>query len=271
MKIILSADDFGRSHEMNLAIDYAMRNRLVCSTALLMGSEYTEEAVGMAFDGGYIGDVHCHLNLNSCLRAGNHFVPLNEAYKQSRFCRDGEFADVRYYRPDFMKYADIIFRELETQFLTFRELTKGQANELHLDFHLYANLNPPVAAAYSRLIRKYRIQSARFFGEHYKEVKESRNKRLVHSVMRACLRHSRAYVVKSSRIDYFLTKRERFGREKTIELFVHPDYRDGVLTDTTTSVFGNEQKPLEEHIRLVKEAADAEFISWASLNKPTRK
>ncbi len=269
MKIILSADDFGRSHEMNLAIDYAMRNHLVCSTALLMGSEFTREAVEMAFDGGYIKDVHCHLNLSACRSVGNHFVPLNEEYKKSRFCKNGEFSNVNYYRPDYRKYADVIYRELETQFLTFRDMTENRANTLHLDFHLYRNLSLPVDVAYDRLIRNYGVQSARFFGEHQKEEKESWKLRLIHAVVMNRRRHSGAYRCKSSRIEYYLARREAFGKENMIELFVHPEYRDGVLIDRTTPVFGTEMKPLEEHIGLVRQSrGDIEFISWASLDQP---
>ncbi len=267
MKIILSADDFGRSHEMNLAIDYAMRNQLSYSTALLMGSAYTDEAVEMAFAGGYIQNVHCHLNLASCRSVGNHFVPLNDAYKKSRFCKDGEFASAKYYRWDFFRYVDVMFQELETQFLTFQELTKGQANNQHLDFHLYMNLSLPVAAAYDKLIRKYHIQSARFFGEHQTEVRESRKLRWIHRAMMVHWRHSKAFVAKSSKIEYFLAREEQFRGERLVELFVHPEYRDGVLIDRTNSVFGKEFKPLEEHVAMVKQRGDVEFISWASCNK----
>lgn len=80
-------------------------------------------------------------------------------------------------------------------------------------------------------------------------------------------RHSKAYVVKSSKIEYFLTKRENFKQDQMVELFVHPDYRDGALIDKTNSVFGNDYKPLEEHIALIKQIGDVEFISWASLSK----
>lgn len=267
MKIILSADDFGRSHEMNMAIDYAMRNQMVCSAALIMGSEFTDEAVGLALEGGYIGDVHCHLNLSACRSVGNHFVPLNDAFKKSRFCKDGEFSNARYYRADFLKYADIIYQELETQFLTFKELTKNQANYNHLDFHLYMNLSLPVAVAYDRLIRNYQIQSARFFGEHQSEDKGSWKRRLLYSAMIAHWRHSKAYVAKSSRVEYYLARKERFEKDQIVELFVHPDYRNGVLIDQTNSVFGNKKKPLEEHIALVRQSGDIEFIPWTALNK----
>ncbi len=54
MRIVFSADDFGGSHEMNMVIDYAMRNETVRSAALLMRFEYPDEAIGLAIDGNYI-------------------------------------------------------------------------------------------------------------------------------------------------------------------------------------------------------------------------
>lgn len=50
--IILSADDFGRSHERNMAIDYAFKNGLIKSAALLVNSDFLDEAVKMAHEGG---------------------------------------------------------------------------------------------------------------------------------------------------------------------------------------------------------------------------
>ncbi|MBQ1371709.1 MAG: ChbG/HpnK family deacetylase [Oscillospiraceae bacterium] len=267
MKIILSADDFGSTHQMNLATDYAMRNHLVCSTALMMGSAFTQEAIDLACEGNYLEHVHCHLNLSANRCAGRHYVPLNENFKKSRFCKDGEFVKYNYYRPDYRKYVEVFFQELETQYLTFQELTKGQANYQHLDFHLYANLSLPVAAAYDRLIQKYNIQSARFFGAHQAEKKEPLILRGIHGAMMHHWKHSKAYKAKSSRIEYFLVKRNEFERDELVELFVHLDYRDGVVIDKTASLFGNEKQPLEECIQRVQETGDVSFISWASLNE----
>ena len=256
-----------RSYEKNIAIDYAMRNRLVCSAALIMGSKYTDEAIELAFRGEYIQNVHCHLNLSLDRNYGKPFVPLNEAYKKSRFCKNGEFASVSYYHADFLKHAEVVFQELEAQYLAFKEKTRNQANYLHVDFHNYSNMSPPVAVAYERLIKKYHIQSARFFGEHQTEVREAKKRQLIHAVMMFHWRHCKAYVVKSSRIEYFLVRKERFQREKIVELFVHPDYRNGMLIDKTESLFGNEMKPLEEQISSIKQLGNIEFVSWVSLNK----
>lgn len=266
MKIILSADDFGSTHEMNLATDYAMRNHLVCSTALIMGSAFTNEAIELARDGHYLDNVHCHLNLSACRSTGKHFVPLNETYKKSKYCKDGEFARYKFSPADYKRYADAVFQELETQYLTFQELTKGQANYQHLDFHLYGNLSLPVAIAYDRLIQKYHIPSARFFGAHQGEVKEAVMKRLMHALLIRRWRRSDACVVQSSRIEYFLARKEQFEHDPVVELFVHLDYRDNVLIDKTQSVFGNEKKPLEEQLRLLEQQGYTEFISWKSYN-----
>lgn len=244
-----------------------MRNKLVYSTSLLIGSQFTDEAVKMAFEGGYIQNVHCHLNLAACTSVGNHFVPLNDEYKKSRFCKDGEFRNARYYKADFFRYIDVIYKELETQYLTFKELTKDQANYLHIDFHLYMNLSLPVAFAYDRLIRNYHIQTARFFGAHQAEEKESQKRRLIHKAMMFHWRHSKAFAAKSSRIEWFLARREQFENERMVELFVHPDYQDGVLIDKTRSIFDDKTKSLNESIALVKQSGNYDFISWASLNQ----
>lgn len=266
MKIILSADDFGSTHEMNLATDYAMRNHLVCSTALIMGSAFTNEAIELARNGHYLENVHCHLNLSASRSTGKHFVPLNEAYRKSKYCKDGEFVKYKFSVTDYKKYADAVFQELETQYLTFKELTNGQGNDQHLDFHLYGNLSLPVAIAYDRLIQKYNIPSARFFGAHQAELKESPIRRLMHALVMRHAKRSDACVVRSSRIEYFLARKEQFEHDPVVELFVHLDYRNNVMIDKTRSVFGNEMKPLEEQLSLLKQQGYTEFISWRSFN-----
>lgn len=124
-----------------------------------------------------------------------------------------------------------------------------------------------MAVAYDRMIKNYSIQSARFFGEHQYEIIESKKLHLIHAAMMYHWRHSKAYVMKSSKIEYFLVRKERFHRERIVELFVHPDYRDGVLIDKTNSVFGSEMKPLREHLDLVKQTGNVEFVSWESVNQ----
>ncbi len=269
MRIILNADDFGRSHEMNTAIDYAIKQGLVCSIGLIMGSEHTYEAVEMADRGGYLDHIHCHLNLSACKSVGNHFIPLNENYKRIRFCKYDEFYKFSYYKLDFFRFIGVFFEELETQFLSFRELTNHKADYEHLDFHLYANYSPPVCLAYRSLIRKYGVKTARYFGEHDRFDKTGSNiKRIIRSAEFSLMQREKACMTKSSKIEFFLMHQEQFSNERTIELYVHPEYQEGgLLIDRTNSVIGKDFRPLDEHIRLVEATGKTDFISWEAFHQ----
>lgn len=271
MKIVISADDFGKSGAVNRAINDAMTMGFIQSTALMMGAEYTEEAIEFAMSGGYINNVHCHLNLASTKSLGFFYLPQSHGFAESDFCENGRFKGKNYYNKlyciDYYKYVDVIFRELESQYESFKKLTDGKANYQHLDFHLYLNLCPPIAAAYSRLIKKHHIQSARFFGEHQRYAKESRKRRLVHRCVMGLGKHNGAYLMKSCKIEHYLEYCEQLLGEKCLELYAHPDYVDGILLDNTPSALGREKRTLEDSIALVKQLGNVEFISWASLNR----
>lgn len=191
--------------------------------------------------------------------------PLTDEFAQcSVFCENGEFRHPFYNKLDFWKYIDITYRELEAQYLRFRELTDGKGNLLHLDVHLYNNRSYPFAVAYKKLIDKYKIKSARYFGVHHRTqrypAKEER--RLFFSSL---LCGKKALVTKSCNVDYYLTRQNEFQLDDLVELYVHPDYVDGVLMDNTESVFGHDRKPLKEQIEALKASGEVELISWRAL------
>jgi predicted glycoside hydrolase/deacetylase ChbG (UPF0249 family) len=51
-QVFLSADDFGRSHERNLAIDDAFKKGLIRSTGLIVTGQYLQDAVNKMNNGG---------------------------------------------------------------------------------------------------------------------------------------------------------------------------------------------------------------------------
>ena len=262
-KIILSADDFGRSHERNLAIDYAFKNGLIKSAALLVNAKYTSEAVEMAKSGGYISHLHCHFNIASGEKFTGCSKPLSERIKAcTAWCRNGEFREYKDWDFDntrSLRYAGAMYEELEAQYLRFIELTEGMGNTHHVEFHLWDNLRWPVAFALGRLFRKYDIRTVREISVHH--LRARKKVRLVNWVARLLSYHRGTKSYQSDRVNYYVNRSERMGDE-VIELYVHPDYIDGVLMDNTASVIGREKKTLEQHIRMIKEIAPCEFISW---------
>lgn len=261
-RVILSADDFGKSHDRNQAIDYAMKHNLVKSAALIMGSEFTDDAIGFAHRGGYIENIHCHLNLTSDV--DNNFVPLSDEYKKSKFCVNGQFKRCPK-RIEYAEYVTIAYKEMEKQFLEFKRLTKGEANYQHIDCHIYCNLNFPVAIAYRKLIRKYNITSARYYGEHHKQFNSVKEKTKFWIL--TLLNGKSAQPIKSCKVDYYRTLPDSFCDDEIVELYVHPDYINGVLMDNTVSSFGHKKAPLIEQIETLKSTGDVELISWEDFDK----
>ena len=60
-KIILNADDFGRSIEQNQAIDSSFHMGLICSAGLIITAQYLQDAIDKANKGGYMEHIHLHI------------------------------------------------------------------------------------------------------------------------------------------------------------------------------------------------------------------
>ena len=263
MKIILSADDFGRSHSRNVAIDVAIKKSLIKSAALMINSDYTEEALKLA-RGGYLNMIHLHLSLAYGEEMSGNSKPLSSQFADcSVFCENGEFKHPFYNELDFWKYVSVTYTELEAQYLKFKRVTDNAGNLGHLDVHLYNNRSYPFASAFCELIKNYDIKSARYFGvHHFTQKQEPFEENRIKLASMLC--GNKACVCKSCNVDYFLTNKDEFVNDDIVELYVHPDYIDGVLMDNTISCFGHEKQTLEFQIdSLKKEGVD--FISWTDI------
>ena len=264
MKFIISADDFGRSHERNLAIDKAFKTGLIYSAGLMINSDYTNEALTLATNGGYIKDIHLHLNMAYGEQLSGNSKPLNREFANCNvFCENQEFKHPFYNELDFYKYVEVTYKELEAQYIRFKEITDGQGNLKHIDVHIYNNRSYPFASAMQELIKTYGIKTARYFGVHHltQQFSDFETQRIK---LASLLCGQQAYVCKSCNIDYYLTKHDEFQFDDLVELYCHPDYVNGKLLDNTESCFGHDKQLLDEHIKLLKDE-NAEFISWAQI------
>lgn len=268
-RIVLSADDFGRSHDRNLAIDYAFKNDLIKSAALLVNTDFTEEAVILAKEGGYIQHLHCHLNVSSGPFATGGAKPvLPETRQCSAWCnKDGDFEQkpFRSFNLEGLRSIRILFKELEAQYLLFKDITNNKGNCQHIDFHFFENtIRWPVALAYGRLLRKYGIQSARITGMHHHKVNKTLRKNLKFKLCRLLSYCPKTKVLQSSPIDYYLFEQNSF--KDAFELYVHPNYVDNRLMDDSFPIFGKDKELLSVNIQKVTDLYPSYFISWADVN-----
>ena len=170
MKIILNADDFGKSPERNRAIDDSFKTGLIRSAGLIVTGKHLGEAVDYINKGGYVEHIHLHLNLSTgLLQEDPDDVPLTEAMrKDSFFCTNGKFTPYKglpHKSSDICKWK-IVYREIVAQYKKFIEVTNGKADYKHIDFHMWYNLTYPVSVALNLFTIFHNIKTVRYIGVH---------------------------------------------------------------------------------------------------------
>ena len=262
MKIILNADDFGKSPGRNQAIDDSFKQGLIRSAGLIVTGKHLQEAVDYFKCGGYVEHLHLHINLSAnLLHEESEDTPLTEAMKKDPlFCKNGKF--LRYNGlPD--RFTDIrkwriVYRELVAQYQKFKEVTEGKGDYNHIDFHLWYNLTWPVAIALNLFTIKYPIKTVRYIGIHQMDDKKYKRFRYISW-------NPRVKYIPATNIDYYLSKRQLHNRYQTIELYCHPHYKDGVFLDDSLSYLRHDRQTMIKQIQLLKELEDIEFISWEEI------
>lgn len=257
-KVILTADDLGRSHERNEAIDYLFKKGLIKSAGLLVTGKYLQDAVNYINSGGYVEQVHLHFNVSGNINGEDSLdKPLTEIMARDKtFCSDGLFLPYRRIPNnlrDIVKWR-IVYKELCAQYDKFVLVTKGKGDTLHVDFHLWYNLTWPVAIALNLFTWTHKIKSVRYVNAHQEC---SRRRRL----FRFLLWNPFVKFFRTSNIDGFLNHPEWFEKDQIFELYCHPDYEGGLLMDNTISYFGHEKKTMMKHLELLNRY-ELEYITW---------
>lgn len=261
-KIILNADDFGRSIERNRAIDDSFKQGLICSAGLIVTGKYLPNAVDLINLGGYADNIHLHINLSTSMRDGDsEDIPLTEAMKKdSFFCENGRFKPYKGLPHSLFTIVKwkVAYHEIVAQYNKFKEVTKGKADYKHVDFHLWYNLTWPVSVALNVFTRKYKIESVRYIGMHQKK----RKNKFWNILFRVLSWNPRVKQIPASNIDYYLSKKHLFDKEEIIELYCHPHYKEGVFLDDSPSYLKHERQPMHSQMQLLKESGRMQLLSW---------
>ena len=261
-QVFLSADDFGRSPNRNKAIDESFKAGLIKSAGLIMTGQYLNDAVNLMIKGKYAEHVHCHFNVSGNINGEDSMDrPLTEKMaKDTSFCEGGMFKPYKSLpnRPkDVFKWRKV-YKELCAQYNKFIQVTEGKGNRRHIDFHLWYNLTWPVSIALNLFTWTHHIKSVRYIGVHQEHTRRR--------IFRILSWNPFVKSYRSSNIDGFLTHPEWFEKEKSFELYCHPDFkveRKGVLMDNSISYFEHEKQPMETNIQMLKQRDDLEFVSWS--------
>lgn len=262
MKVILNADDFGKSPGRNQAIDDCFRQGLISSAGMIVTGLYLQDAVDKMKWGGYCDRIHLHFNLSANqMHEGSEDTPLTEnMQKDPFFCEDGKFKaynGLPHNLSDIGKWR-IVYDELVAQYNRFIEVTEGKADYTHVDFHLWYNLTWPAAIALNIFSWRYHIRSVRYIGLH-----QMRSMR--YRLLRVLSQKPFVRYIPATNIDYYLSNKGSLDKNKVLELYCHPHYKDGVFLDDSPSYLKHERQLMKKHHQLLREAGCFELISWSDI------
>ncbi len=228
-RIIINADDFGISHDVNMAVCESFSNYMITSTTLMVNMPWADEAVELAKERGFDERVGIHLNLTSG-------EPLTDDIRYFRiFCdRDGFFnaafqqntATRLHLTRDESKAAG---DEIEAQLIRYMEY--GLPDH-HLDSHHHVHTNASIYRILGPLLKKYGIRSVRLSRNIYGKI--SFLKALYKRNYNRALQRSGVFTTDyfGSFTDFKLCQ-EKLPENSLTEIMVHPMYDNyGQLIDT---------------------------------------
>lgn len=248
MRYYIYADDFGILKSKTKAIDDGFSKGWIHSATMVVNGEDYDEAVALAEQHHYKDRIAFHLNLT-------RGYPLTEAVKRTALCKgDGSFATLR--NPTIQRRCmtigaiRAIRAECEAQMKLFRE--RGFTSQ-HIDSHRWCMWNIPVWFAIRPLLKRYGFVTTRTKNGHLLDTSGKMLRvyyRMLSLLMCPLLKEKTDWSGCMSEFQEAMRNR-RVDSRTYAEIYVHPDFRDGVSIDTYYSY--HEKRPLEEVIKMTKD------------------
>lgn len=240
MPIIVNADDFGKSEEVNRAICECFALGYIDRTTLMVNMPGADEAVRLAGENGFSDKVGIHLNLTSGM-------PLTEEIRKNPLfcdevgCFHARFHQQTKYRLHMNKDAIRQVRE-ELSAQIERYLAYGFTLK-HVDSHHHVHTDLPVLKALIPLLASYDMQSLRIGRNlfHHEAVSNRLYKRYYNRKLRALpIQVTDYFGSHEDLIKYLRTpalNRRDLYQNHSIEIMVHPMYDAcGALVDTNITI-----------------------------------
>ena len=139
-KLIVHADDYGINHDVNLAIEMGIQEKIINRATLMVNMPYAEEALEMAKRGGYLSKIGLHLNL---VEGG----PVTDKIKNTWLCTDGlingRISDKKYKTGiiNDKEVLECIEAEVNAQMKIFSDWNMPL---MHVDSHQHSHIKPSI-------------------------------------------------------------------------------------------------------------------------------
>lgn len=219
MRIIVNADDFGKSSKVNRAIVEAFKKGLISNTTIMVNMPGADEAVQLAKENGFFDKVGLHLNFFSG-------EPLTEEMKKDKiFVRRGLMTSDRFFHKCSKLRRFVLPKstrrnlaiEANAQMAKFYQYGFTQK---HLDSHGHSHTFISIWNSIKKVVKKFNFESVRI-GENVgkKSILDKLYKFIFNKI----------YLKKYKKTNYFtIFNNAKFLRNKKdviTEYMVHPEYK----------------------------------------------
>ena len=237
-RLIINADDFGLSKEVNDAIEYCFSKGLIQCTSLMVNMPFADEAVAISKEHGFSEVIGLHLNLVEGF-------PLTEDIKKTRFCDESGK-----YNGSIMKGKNrLIIRKKELKAIekeVCAQLYKFLAYNLkchHIDSHRHSHTNYPVLKILLKLLKENKfvdcpIRLSRNIPTiENKGIKGIYKKMINRKIEKFNSKHSSLGISKFGCLeDFEKYEKENGSQNNKIELMIHPVFKNETLADAINCV-----------------------------------
>lgn len=255
MRLIINADDFGMSHEKNVAIDRMMCQEVCTNASLVVNMPWTEEAIRMAKRGNYLDRLSLHINLT----IGESIT--SDIRKVALYYQGGEFvhnAIIKSYFQVLPFHIKVLRQEIEGQ---MEEFLKYGLKLVSVDSHNWVHLRLPVWLALQPLLNKYHIKLVRpmWIGYKREEIASVRWAKYFRIIEPIILRYKCCRILQhTSNVEQFLLKEHELPKYSIVEVFTHPDLVGEEVIDMSSSYL---KKPKQTVIYNIKQIEHYEKIT----------
>lgn len=233
-RLIVNADDFGISLEVNQGISECFRQHIVDRTTVMVNMPYAQDAMQLARKEGFLSAVGLHINLTEG-------KPLTDKIKTTKFCntsglfsQGGRATFARIYLDGRTKEA--VREEVAAQCQKFLELG---GILMHADSHQHIHTSISLVNVILKVLKKYGFQSIRL-SRNIPISQITGAKKIYKNIVNNRFRKFNAKYSKNNMIiDYFgnmddvecFLSNEASGKEN-VEAMTHPgNVVDGVVYD----------------------------------------
>lgn len=229
MNVIVNADDFGMSHNVNLAIDYCFKNNIISSTTIMANMPYFDEAVNLAHIGKYDKNIGIHFNLVDG-------VPLSSSIKYcNRICKNGKFI---YKRNKILFWSKRERKAIREELIAQIEFCSSKGILLsHCDSHCHIHSELPIFLIMHKVLKQYGIKKIRIplnYGNNSSLLKK------IYKFLFVQILHYLGFVT-TSYFSSLYTPIINLDSDKWIELMCHPSMCGDYLYDHVERVMIKKQ------------------------------